>query len=226
MKLNIPRRTGFFLLLGAWVILITFFYSPITSFVNEKVLENFRPVASVGKVYDLSLIAQDELYGKGGDGNYTYSTYVPEYDIGSDMSVMDGRAAALRKFLLDQNSPLMPYAELIVKQADQYKLDWRLVVSISGIESKFCRIIPEDSYNCWGWRGGPGGTWQHFGSYEAGIKVLTKGLAQGYGTNLTPFDIEPAYDPPAVTTGHDWAKAVTSFMNTIDTYLDKSRVNE
>lgn len=224
MKLNITPRTGIIALLLAWGVLATYFYTPLTTFVTSSLLQGFRPVASVGKIYELEQIDKTKFEAR--SGSFVNGGYSTEFGIGSDIATLDGRAAALRKYLRDQGSPLTPYAELIVKEADIYKLDWRLVPAISGIESRYCRITPVDTNNCWGWRGGPGGTWQKFEDYGVGIKVLTSRMALGYGTTLTPYDIEPAYCPPCAASGHSWARSVTQFMNNMSSYLDKSRITQ
>jgi len=202
-----------------------FFYTPITGWVTNNLLTVYKPVAYVGESYDLSPIDQSQ-FAAGSESFTSSSASFKEYSIGSDIGSLDGRAAALRKYLRDQGSPLMPYAELIVKEADIYKLDWRLVPAISGIESRFCRIRPAGTNNCWGWRGGPGGDWQVFEDLGVGVKVLTSRLALGYGTHLTPYDIEPAYCPPCAASGHHWAFAVTQYMGGMQQYLEKSRVTE
>jgi hypothetical protein len=224
MKLNINPQKTLLGMIVVWSVLGIYFYTPLTQFVTGRVLERFRPIAYAGETYQLTTIDKERFVAQ----NQAYSTLYAssEYTIGSDIAVIDGRAAALRKYLRDQGSPLTASAELLVKEADTYKLDWRLVAAISGIESRFCRITPADTNNCWGWRGGPGGTWQKFETLDVGIKVLTSRLALGYGTNLTPYDIEPTYCPPCAASGHSWARAVTSFMEGMNGYLEKSRVNQ
>lgn len=224
MKLNITSQTGIIALFVTWGILALYFYAPLTSFVTTNLLQGFRSVAYEGKHYELEPINKDKFQAK--SAAFVGGGFTTEFGIGSDIATLDGRAAALRKYLRDQGSPLTIYAELIVKEADIYKLDWRLVPAISGIESRFCRITPIDTNNCWGWRGGPGGTWQKFENYGVGIKVLTSRLALGYGTELTPYDIEPAYCPPCAASGHSWARSVTQFMNGMTLYLDKSRITQ
>jgi hypothetical protein len=224
MKLNITPRGGIVVLLLSWVALALYFYAPLTRFATSSLLYTFSPIAAIGEEYELELIDKTKFEARG--SSFVSSEYAAEYGVGSGVASMDGRAAALSKYLRDQGSPLTPYSELIVRQADLYKLDWRLVPAISGIESRFCRITPVDTNNCWGWRGGPGGTWQKFEDYGVGIKVLTERLALGYGTELSPYDIEPAYCPPCAASGHSWAHSVTQFMNGMSQYLDKSRITQ
>jgi hypothetical protein len=127
---------------------------------------------------------------------------------------------AMEKFLIDYNSPIYPYARDFVNEAAKYKLDWRLVAAISGVESGFGSVIPGKVNNAWGWRGGLNGAYSEFSNWKDGISVITEGLARGYGTNLTPFDIEVNYCPPCFANPlHTWANGVTKYMNELNYYL-------
>lgn len=137
------------------------------------------------------------------------------------VTTIDPRVVAMRKFLIDFHSPLYPYSDVFVETADKVELDWRLVASISGVESAFGNLIPYRSNNAWGWRGGPAGAYSNFTSWKEGIATVTTRLALGYGTTLTPFDIEPTYCPPCGRNPqHAWANGVTRFMNELDYYLE------
>lgn len=140
-------------------------------------------------------------------------------DGATGIKTSDPRILAMKKFLIDYNSPMYPYSETFISEASKYGLDWRLVVSISGVESAFGNLIPYGSNNGWGWRGGPGGAYSIFKNWNEAIKTVTRGLAQGYGTNLTPFQIERRYCPPCYANPyHAWANGVTKFMNELDYY--------
>ena len=134
----------------------------------------------------------------------------------------DPRVVAMRNFLVSYQSPMAGDAEVFIKEADRYGLDWRLVASISGVESAFGNLIPPGSYNGWGWKGDPARDWSHFGSWENGITTVTRGLALGYGTHLTPFEIEPTYCPPCgLNPRHEWANGVTRFMYLLNEEVEK-----
>ncbi len=144
----------------------------------------------------------------------------------TNVSYTDPRIVATKNFLLDYNSPMYPYADVFVNEADRYGLDWRLVVAISGVESAFGRITPRNSNNAWGWRGGRtetgARTWSSWSSWGEGIESVTRGLAVGYGTNLTPRQIEPAYCPPcAQEPTHPWSNGVSRYMRELDYYVER-----
>jgi hypothetical protein len=114
---------------------------------------------------------------------------------------------------------MAPYSELIVESADEVGLDWRLVVAISCVESACGRIIPYNSYNAWGWRGGPGGDYSIFESWNESIPYITTRIAVGYGTDIDIFDMEPTYCPPCgQNPQHAWANGVIGYMEELSNY--------
>jgi len=137
--------------------------------------------------------------------------------------IEDPRVLAMSEFLTDYNSPMQPYVETFITAADDSDLDWRLVASISGVESAFGNIIPDNTYNGWGWRGINANEdgWSVFSDWENSISYITKRIAVGYGTSLTPFDMEATYCPPcAANPAHAWANGVTRYMNELQYYLN------
>src|SRR6185369_5244787 len=69
----------------------------------------------------------------------------------TEIVTQDGRTEAIRQFFAEYNSPLEPYADDVVKAADEYGIDFRLVPSIAMQESNLCKKIPKGSNNCWGY---------------------------------------------------------------------------
>lgn len=112
----------------------------------------------------------------------------------------------IRSYLAGRNAPLAPFAEEFVRAADYYGIDYRLVASISIIESgggKNC-FRP---YNAWGW--GKKG----FSSWKEGIWTVSGGLAKYYARGLTtPKLISTYYCPPSA---ESWAGKVQYVMNQI-----------
>jgi len=136
-----------------------------------------------------------------------------------DLITSDTRVIAMNRFLVDYDSPMAPYAETFIASADDAGLDWRLVASISGVESAFGRLIPHNSYNAWGWRGGPGGAFSNFSSWPDAISYVTAHIADGYGTSLNVYGMEPIYCPPCgQNPQHAWAGGVTRYIGELDEY--------
>jgi len=122
----------------------------------------------------------------------------------------DYRVENLRKFLEKYSSPLAVYAEEFVTYADLNGLDYRLVPSISGVESTFGKHIPTDSYNAYGWANGE----YSFTSWEDSIAHVSGTLRSSYIDKgaASIAKIAKRYAPPSVT----WAGKVTFFVKKID----------
>ncbi len=93
----------------------------------------------------------------------------------------DIRAKVLENYLESVQSPMAPYAEVFVREADKYELDWRLVPAIAGLESSFGKYIPAGSYNAFGWGIFTGKTsGKTFQSWEDAISTVSQGLKEKY----------------------------------------------
>lgn len=164
----------------------------------------------LGSSLDSGELGKSSLYS----AKYGYSE-----GIYGDLVTSDTRVIAMNRFLVDYHSPMAPYAETFVKAADDVGLDWRLVAAISGVESGFGRITPYNSKNAWGWRGGPGGDFSIFDTWEEGITHVTTRIAVGYGTNIDVFVMEPTYCPPCgMNPQHSWANGVQNYMSELSSY--------
>ena len=91
----------------------------------------------------------------------------------------DARPEIIKNFLTSYKSPITSHAKFVVETADKYGIDWKLITAIAMKESGLCKIIPEDSYNCWGWGIHSAGTLR-FDSYEEGIDTVSKGIRENY----------------------------------------------
>lgn len=131
--------------------------------------------------------------------------------ISGEITVKDARPGILRQYLSYYNSPLTSYADKIVQLADQYGIDYRFIPAIAQQESNLCRIIPPESYNCWGW-GITSVSSLGFDSYEDGIETVTKGLKKNYIDEglVTPDQIMTKYTP---SSNGSWANGVNEFMS-------------
>ena len=134
----------------------------------------------------------------------------------------DNRTKLLEEFLKQYDSPLTPHAEDFVKYADKYDLDWKLVASISGLESTFGKAIPYDSYNGWGW-GIYGDNMIRFSSWTEGIKTVSQGLRTNYINKLgseNVYEIGRLY-----AASPTWADRVTYFMEKIEEFKNQKLAN-
>lgn len=202
-----------------WIILGTVFIYP-------HVLEHVIP----------SIVTSYVVFGRGNQGYtldpliYTSSTPMDEQislitwqrkyqAFSSNEQSVDSRVMAVELLLAQHNSPMLSYAQLFVDEADKNGSDWRLAVSISGVETGFGRIIPEGSHNAWGWKGGGGGKFSMWSSWSESIPYIVNRLAEGYGQDVKPHDMESVYCPECGATGlHKWANGVVSYMSTLEYY--------
>lgn len=131
----------------------------------------------------------------------------------TDIQLADGRAANLKLFFRKYNSPLYNHADYIVKTADKYQFDYRLLPAIAMIESGLCNQIPTGSHNCWGW-GIYGNTVTGFDSYEDAIETVSRGLRKNYLDRgmTTASQIMASYAPSSTS----WASKVNSFLRVLE----------
>ena len=126
----------------------------------------------------------------------------------------DARPEIIRNYLKVNKSPLEPHAEYIVKVSDKYSLDFRLITAIAQKESGLCRVIPPESYNCWGWGIHSKGTLR-FSSFEEGIETVSKGIKLNYVDKgfVTVEEIMKKYAHPDSTT---WADGVNMYIKQME----------
>lgn len=122
------------------------------------------------------------------------------------------RVQKLKAFLNRYNSELITHSQYIIDKSDEYQIPWSMVAAISGVESGFCRSIPYNSYNCWGWNNGSA----RFNDYRHAIEIVSKTIRKSYfdkGLD-TPYKMSRVYAPPSPT----WGRKVHYFMNLIENY--------
>lgn len=129
--------------------------------------------------------------------------------------VPDRRVNILRAYLASKNSPLANSADLFVQRADKYNIDWRLLASISGVESTFGQQIPNNSFNAWGW-GIYGDNRIYFSSWDNGIQTISEGIREQY---MDQWGAQNVYQLGKLyAASPTWAQRVDYFMNDIDKF--------
>jgi hypothetical protein len=124
----------------------------------------------------------------------------------------DNRVDALKTFFSKYKSELGPFADDVVKTADKYGVDYRLIPAIAMQESNLCKKAPEDTFNCWGW-GIYGKNKVAFKSYNHGIEAVSRTLAEYKEQGLVePDEIVKKYTPANT---NNWSKSVSYFMEEI-----------
>lgn len=137
-----------------------------------------------------------------------------ETEILTEFKTADIRVANLKYFFRKYESVLYDQSEFIVKMADQYKLDYRLIPAIAMQESNLCKYIYEGSHNCWGW-GIYGNKVTRFESYNEAIETISRGIKKNYIDKglTTPEAIMRKYTPPS---DGSWAFGVNTFLKMIE----------
>lgn len=130
----------------------------------------------------------------------------------------DTRGIALQKYLQEMDSPLAPYADLMIQEADKNSIPWDLVAAISGTEGTFGKFQPTPTCNnTWGW-GIFGNNTLCFNSYIEAIQTISKELKtrfmDKYGCK-TIEDIGKFY-----ASSNTWAQHTTWFMHKIEDYKE------
>lgn len=196
------------------IVLITFFFlvTPITLVVGLFSLFSLKSF-SISKNFLVKNVDSTALLPESGIRVFaslpTEFPYISENIISSD-----ARPEIIKKYLKFYNSPLLPYSSLIVEVADRYSLDFRLITAIAQQESNLCKVIPPDSYNCWGWgihsRGSLG-----FSSFEEGIETVSSGLRNEYLNKgyTTVEQIMSKYTPQS---NGSWAHGVNQFLQEME----------
>jgi len=126
----------------------------------------------------------------------------------------DARPVTIDAYFETYNSPLHGLGQLIVSTADKHSVDPYLIVAIAQQESNLCKLIPDDSHNCWGWGIHSEGTLK-FPSYEIAIQKYTQGLKKDYldkGYD-TPEKIMKKYTP---LSNGSWARGVNQFLDELN----------
>ncbi len=127
----------------------------------------------------------------------------------------DTRIRILRDYLAQYNSPLVSSSQTFIKAADKYNIDWRLVASISGVESTFAQQLPYNSYNAWGW-GIYGDNMIYFNSYDEAIETISKSLREKY---MDKWGAQDVYQIGRFYAASEmWPGRVAYFMNKINDF--------
>lgn len=135
--------------------------------------------------------------------------------ISGEAEAGDARPELINQYFIKYKSPLVGMANFLVEKADYYGLDYRLIPAIAQQESNLCKIIPAETYNCWGWGIHSKGT-LGFNSYEEAIETVMVGIKKEYIDKglTTPDTIWKKYTPSSPDGA--WAKGVNQFMGEME----------
>lgn len=139
--------------------------------------------------------------------------------LGASVTAGDARELLLNGFLREYESPMAPYANLIVSEADKNGIDFRLLVAIAMCESNLGKKMPtSDSYNAFGIAVYTGQqTGATFKNWPHAISWVSQYIKENYyNKGITDLKtIGSIWAPPSVATGYSWTNCVSSFQKSI-----------
>lgn len=144
----------------------------------------------------------------------TYLPYGPNTSESASLSVTlltsDARPKVIDNFFKKYNSPMQGLGETIVQASDRNGIPFGYLPAISGCESTFGKVLPQESYNAWGY-GIYGGGVLRFKDWAEGIDRVTMGLKDNYFSKGldTPEAIMHKYTPQS---SGSWADCISQFL--------------
>jgi hypothetical protein len=132
-------------------------------------------------------------------------TTIPDHRIPRSRYLGDPRLARLQKFFQQRGCPAADLAEEFLLASDHHNLDWRLLPSISFVESSGGKHYINN--NIMGW----GSSRSEFTSVRSGIQLVASRLAKSkYYKNKTLSSILRTYNPK-----QEYAPTVLQVMRTL-----------
>ncbi len=134
---------------------------------------------------------------------------------------LDSQATVLAAYLANFDSPLQYHAQDFIDAAETYKLDWKMLPAIDGVESSFGKLIT-GGFNAWGW--GVYGTQAiYFNSWREAIFTIAKGLKEGYLDKglQDPYSINRVYAASPY-----WGSRVSFFMQDLERFASNYEVKK
>lgn len=185
------------------LIIIFMIFAPLNLFLSLLALGNLSQSLNIKPVYSSNIPQQ--LYA---------ALPMDSTEVLGVADSADARPIIIKKYLDKYQSPMLPYADLIVSVSDKYNLDWRLLIAIAQQESNLGKKIPEGSFNAWGWGIHSQGTLK-FSSWLEAIETVARGIKENYVDKgyTTTEAIMSKYTP---LSNGSWAFGVNQFLNELE----------
>lgn len=203
------REENFSFWKNIFLIVVFFTIAPVTLGISLFSLYSLK----TSEVSAAEEVVSENLFVSPQSGVRVYASLpIKQPTVSEAIEASDARPEIIRQYLNRYKSPMEPQAAFIVKMADKYSLDFRLLTAIAQQESNLCKIIPPGGHNCWGWGIHSAGT-LGFDSFEESIETVSKGLRENYADLglVTPEEIMTKYVPHSPEGA--WAKGVSYFMS-------------
>lgn len=176
------------------------------------------PLVISFSLYFISFQNQGRILGKSTVDNYSnFYAALPEETgiIAYTLKIEDSTPLIIEKYLKHFNSPLLPYADLIVKSSVKSGVNPKLIVAIAQQESNLGKNSPLDCFNAWGWGIHARGT-KCYESWEESIQNVIDGIAKKYcakGYCDDPCVMMKKYTP---NSNGSWCFGVNQFLREME----------
>lgn len=184
-----------------------FIFTPLFIFLSFAYYSGFGKVASpAGLAMEQNVMLKDQVLTL--ESEIVLPTVLGAYTIADAVPVV------VSKYLTRYSSGIP--AEPIVRYANEYGVDPRLIVAIAQQESNLGKKMPDSCHNAWGYGIHSQGT-LCFESWEEGIQTVTKGIAEKYcqrGLCNDPCQMMKKYTP---SSNGSWCYGVNQFLEEMRT---------
>ena len=124
---------------------------------------------------------------------------------------LDNRAKTLDNYFKERGMPLFGSGEKFIAEADDHKLDWRLLAAIAVRESTGGKRMPAGSNNPFGWNSGN----YKFNDFDEAIAYVSDKFENGkYYKGKKTEDILSTYNPPSIN--KNYPQEVIDIMEKIE----------
>lgn len=176
----------------------------------------------IKKIISLIFLSILLIFAKNVNAEPNSTTPAPMQEVSGKK--VDQNSKILAAYLKKYNSPLQDYAHDFIEAAEKYGIDWKLVPSISGVESTFGKFIPggtdyaNTSYNAWGWGASTPEAAIYFKSWKEAIYTISKGLKENYIDKglKDPVSMNRVY-----AASPTWGTKVAYFMKDLEGFAAK-----
>lgn len=181
--------------------------APLTLIFSTSLLLGSRHTPSIASPQVLGASATTPLFST--------STDTSIQSVSGEPLLADARPIIIKNYLSKWQSPLVPYANLIVSLSDNNGVDPFLVIAIAQQESNLGRRVIANCFNAWGWAQTSTYT-RCFSSWDQGIRDYIQEFSQNYikiGLT-TPEEIMSKYNPTSPEGA--WANGVSQFLQDLE----------
>ncbi|MBU1472631.1 glucosaminidase domain-containing protein [Patescibacteria group bacterium] len=196
--------------------LVVILWFPLTTIL---LIANLTLLARMGRQGSTDKFAQTHTLSSIGSLTRLTATANTGQVLGDEIIPGDARDLLIASFLSAHNSPMAPYADEIVQQADAYGIDFRLISAIAMCESNAGKFMPtSDSYNAWGIAVYTGkNTGKTFSNWSHGIEWVSRYIKEKfYDRGISDLrEISKTWAPPSVENGYSWSNCVEGFIRSI-----------